>query len=77
VRLGSLGPGDRLDVDFLALLAHCASAARVVRAPAEASTVEPVLGLLPVLGFPRLDRQAVLLLDLVPVPLRDHEAAEG
>ena len=41
-------------------------------------SVEPVLELLAVLGFPRLDGQAVLLLDLVPVPLWDHvERAEG
>ena len=63
---------------FLALLADRAAAARVVSAPPQGSTVEPVLELLPVLGFPRLYRQAVLLLDLVPVPLRDDvERAEG
>jgi len=65
-------------VDFLALLAHGAAAARVVGAPPERATVEPVLELLPVLRFPGLDGQAVLLLDLVAVPLRDDvEAAEG
>jgi len=65
-------------VDFLAVLAQSASAAGVVRAPAKSATVEPVLELLPVLGFPRLDRQAVLLLDLVAVPLGDDvERAEG
>jgi hypothetical protein len=65
-------------VDFLALLADCAAAARVVGAPPQGATVEPVLELLAVLGFPCLDWQAVLLLDLVPVPLWDDvEAAEG
>ena len=65
-------------MDFLALLAHRASAASVVPAAPQGSTVEPVLELLAVLGSPCLDRQAVLLLDLVAVPLRDDvEAAEG
>jgi len=44
-------------VDFVALLAHSAAAARVVSAAPQDSTVEPVLELLPVLGFPRLDGQ--------------------
>jgi hypothetical protein len=57
-----------LDVDF-ALLAHGAAAARVVSASAKGATVEPVLELLAVLCFPGLDGHAVLLLDLVPVPL--------
>jgi hypothetical protein len=67
-----------MDVDFLALLADGAAAARVVGASPQGPTVEPVLQLLAVLGFPGLDWQAVLLLDLVSVPLWDHvEAAEG
>jgi hypothetical protein len=65
-------------VDFLALLADCASAACVVSSAPQGATVEPVLELLAVLCFPRFDGQAVLLLDLVPVPLGDDvEAAEG
>ena len=73
-----LGARDRLDVDFLALLAHRASAARVVGASSEGATVEPVLELLTVLGFPGLYGQAVLLVNLVPVPFGDHvERAEG
>ena len=64
-------------MDFVALLAHSAAAARVVSAAPQGSTVEPVLELLPVLGFPRLDGQAVLLLDLVAIPLGDEvERAE-
>ncbi len=81
ISLGELcrsGTRDRLDVDFLALLAHCAAAARMVSAPAKCATVEPVLELLPVLRFPGLDGKAVLLLNLVPVPLWYHvERAEG
>jgi hypothetical protein len=77
-RTACSGPSDRLDVDFLPLLAHRAAAARVVRPAPQGPSVEPVLELLPVLGFPRLDWQAVLLLDLVPVPLgEDVERAEG
>ena len=65
-------------MDFLSLLADCASAASVVSAPAKGAAVEPVLELLAVLCFPRFDREAIFLLDLVPVPLWDHvEAAEG
>ena len=73
-----LGAGDRLDVGFLALLADCATAARVVSAPPQGPSVEPVLELLAVLRFPGLDGQSVLLLDLVPVPFWNHvEGAEG
>jgi hypothetical protein len=65
-------------VDFLALLAHCASAASVVSAAPQGPSVEPILELLAVLRFPCLDGQAVLLLDLVPLPLWDHvERTEG
>ncbi len=46
-------------------------------APAKGSTVETVLELLPVLGFPGLDWQAVLLLDLIPVPLWNEVEAAG
>jgi hypothetical protein len=46
-------------VDFFALLAHGAAAAGMVPAPAQGSTVEPVLELLAVPGFPCLDWQAV------------------
>jgi len=53
----TLGPRDRLDVDFLALLADRAAAAGVVSASSQGSAIEPVLELLAVLGFPRLDRQ--------------------
>ena len=50
----------------------------MVGAPALGSTAEPVLELLAVLGFPRFDGEAVLLLNLVPVPLGDDvERAEG
>jgi len=50
----------------------------MVAASAQSSTVEPVFQLLAVLGFPGLDGQAVLLLDLVAVPLWNHvEGAEG
>jgi len=73
-----LGPGDWLDVDFLALLAHRASAACVMGSAPKGATVEPVLELLSVLGLPSLDGEAVLLLDLVAVPLWYHvERAEG
>jgi hypothetical protein len=58
-------------VDFLAVLAKRAAAARVVGAPAKCATIEPVLELLAVLGFPRLDGEAILLLDLVAIPLWD------
>jgi len=65
-------------VNFLALLADRASAARVVPASAKCSTVEAVLELLPVLRFPRFDWEPVLLLDLVAIPLWDDiERAEG
>jgi len=47
------------DVDFLALLAHRATAASVVSAPAQGAAVEPVLELLAVLGFPDLDGKAL------------------
>ena len=67
-----------MDIDFLALLAHRASAAPVGSAAPQGATVEPVLELLAVLGFPCLDCKAVLLLDLVAVPFWDDvEAAEG
>ncbi len=67
-----------MDADFLALLADRASAARVMPATSQGSTVEPVLELLAVLRFPCLDGEPVLLLDLVAIPLWDHvEAAEG
>src|SRR6266852_2717797 len=66
-----LGSSDRLNVDFLALLADSAAAARVVAAPPQGATVEPVLELLAVLGFPCFDGQAVLLLDLVAIPFWD------
>jgi hypothetical protein len=59
----SLGPCDWLAVDFLAPLAYGAPAARMVSASSEGATVEPVLELLAVLRLPRLDWQAVLLLD--------------
>jgi hypothetical protein len=65
-------------VDFLALLAYSASASGVVGAHAKGATVEPVFELLAVLRFPCFDWQAILLLDLVPLPLGDDvEAAEG
>ena len=65
-------------MDFLALLADRTAAAGVVSGPPQGATIEPVLELLAVLGFPSLDGEAVLLLDLVAVPLRYHvEAAEG
>ena len=65
-------------MDFLTLLAHRASATRVVSAASKGSTVETILELFAVLGFPCFDGQAVLLLDLVPVPLGyDIKAAEG
>jgi hypothetical protein len=65
-------------VDFLAVLAQRASAARVVCPAPQGAAVEPVFELLAVLGFPGLDGEAVLLLDLVPIPLGyDVEAAEG
>ena len=73
-----LGSRYRLDVDFLALLADRAAAARVMGAAPQGAAVKPVLELLAVLGFPCLDGQAVLLLDLVPIPLGDDvERAEG
>ncbi len=53
----------------LALFADRASAARVVSSAPQRYTIEPVLELLAVLGFPGLDGQAVLLQDLVPMPL--------
>ena len=40
-----LGSRNRLDVDFLALLADCAAAARVVSASAEGSAMQAVLEL--------------------------------
>jgi hypothetical protein len=43
----------------------------VVSASAQGATVEPVLELLAVLRFPGLDGEAVLLLDLVAIPLWD------
>jgi hypothetical protein len=65
-------------VDFLALLADRASAARVMAASAQGATVEPVLELLAVLRLPGLDGKAVLLLDLVAIPLGDDiERTEG
>ena len=74
----TLGSSNWLDVDFFALLAHGASAACMVSASSKCAAVESVLELLPVLSFPSLDREAVLLLDLVPVPFWDDvEAAEG
>jgi len=74
----SLRASNRLDVDFLALLAYRASAACMVCAPPESAAIEPVLELLAVLGFPCLDGQAVLLLDFVAIPLGDDvERAEG
>ena len=73
-----LGHCDRLDVDFLALLADGAAATGVVRATSQGPSVEAVLELLPVLRFPGLDGEAVLLLDLVPIPFWDDvERAEG
>jgi len=54
-------------VDFLALLADRTAAARVVSAPSQGPSVEPVLELIPVLRFPRLDGETVLLLDLVAI----------
>jgi hypothetical protein len=50
----------------------------MVSAAPQGATVEPVLELLAVLRFPGLDGQAVLLLDLVAIPLWDDvELAEG
>jgi hypothetical protein len=48
--LSVLGAGNRLDVDFLALLAHRAAATRVMSAPAQGAAVESVLELLAVLA---------------------------
>ncbi|HUI01356.1 MAG TPA: hypothetical protein VLX56_06975 [Nitrososphaerales archaeon] len=65
-------------MDFLAVLAQRAAAARVVRSAPQGPAIEPVLELLVVLRLPCLDGKAVLLLDLIPVPLGDDvEAAEG
>jgi hypothetical protein len=65
-------------VDFLPLLADRAAAPGVVSAAPQGPSVEAVLELLAVLGFPGFNRQAVLLLDLVAVPFGDDvEAAEG
>jgi hypothetical protein len=67
-----------LDVDFLALLAQRAAASGVVGAAPQRAPVEAVLELAVVLGFPLFDRHAELLLNPVPVPLRDNvERAEG
>jgi hypothetical protein len=51
-------------VDFLALLANRATAARVVSAPAQGATVEPVLELLAVLRFPEALRAYARLVSL-------------
>ena len=73
-----MGSGDRLDVDFLAVLAQSAAAARVMGPSAESSPIEPVLELLVVLHLPLFDGHAELLLDSVAIPLWYHvERAEG
>jgi hypothetical protein len=65
-------------VDFLALLAHRPAAARVVPASAQGATIEPVLPIEAWEAKNGKKLEAVLVLDLVPVPLWDDvERAEG
>ena len=65
-------------MDFLSALARRTAAARRVAAASQGPSVEAILELPAVLGFPRFDGHPELLLDPVPIPLRyDVEAAEG
>ncbi len=67
----ALSSSNRLNMDFLTVLADCATAALHMTAPSQGSSVEAVLKFLAVLGFPGFDWHSELLLDTVSVPFWD------